>query len=311
MSASSTYLSPTALAEELPNRNDYPFLAAERKRSVKRKLSSLCLCLLTLSALVLPATGARAQTFLVDDFNDGNDVGWTREDTTIGQPWGPATYDATSGAYHLQAAAPIPVDDLNGGLIEATWDASVGNPLFANGFARGMIRADTPGTTLGLGLRVDDEAGTDYGFYGSTGFGTFYIERFDPSLPSPQTILAMADTALFPFALGEDWNLEAGAVGNRLTLKAWRVGQPEPVNPLLTVLDSAFGQPGPTNLCAISFFDGAVVSGPVQVSATFDNITFTAVSASAPEPSSAALAMLGSVLMAVGLARHRKGKKAQ
>ena len=139
------------------------------------------------------------------------------------------------------------------------------------------MRANTPGSTVGLLLRANDSPGSDhdYGFYASSSFGTFYIERFDITQPVPQTILAMADPAEAPFAAGEDWYLEGSVVGGQITLKAWKVGTTEPERPLLSVRDRTFGPEDGTLLCVIAMIDRAAVTGPVRVSATFDDISFT------------------------------------
>lgn len=225
------------------------------------------------AGLLLPIA-ALAGTLLIDDFNDGNDSGWSHFDTTAGTAWGPATYDASSGAYLLEAAAPVPADDPNAGTIVATWEGARGKPQFADGAVRGTVRANTSGTTAGFILRANDETHTDYGFFGSSSLGTFYIERFDGSLPAPQTIIAMADPEEHPFAAGEDWNLEGGTVGNHVWLKAWKVGDPEPVAPLLSLQDKVLGPHTGSLICAIVFFDPGAVTAPVQVSGTFDNITY-------------------------------------
>jgi hypothetical protein len=223
------------------------------------------------------ATGlAAAGTFLLDDFNDGDAVGWDRNDFT-----GIGIYDASSGEYVIRAGGPIAVDDPSVGTMESHWERSLGAPQFTNGTMRGTVRANTYGTTAGFMLRDSDVTETDYGFYGSTSFGTFYIERFDLNAhPSaPQTIIAMADPEQFPFVAGVTYNLEASVVGDRLKLKAWPVGTAEPEAPILSVTDKAL-KPGPGDMIAlIAFFDPeplmGIGVGRVSVSAAFDNIRFT------------------------------------
>ncbi len=221
------------------------------------------------------ATAANAPTILIDNFNDGNDDGWLREDFTLGALWGPSIFDASTGAYHLKQSGFVPPNDPNVGTIDSTLAVSENNNFYANGYFRGTVRAAEPGTTCGLIMRADDEGGTDNGFYYSSSFGAFYIEHFDFSQPAPQTILAMTPPGQVPFRPGETWNIEGGAVGHRLTLKAWRVGTPEPKSPQLSVEDPGFGPTGGgTELCVIAFFDSAAVNHPVKVSAAFDNLTF-------------------------------------
>jgi hypothetical protein len=237
-----------------------------------RKLCTLGLALMAVTV----ATAVATNTVLIDDFSDGDDTGWSHLDTTDGTPWGPAIYDASDGSYTLESAGAVPADDINTGAIIATWEGSRGRPRFANGAVRGKVRANTPGTTAGFVLRANDEVHTDYGFFGSASFGTFYIERFDGSLPNPQTIIAMADPNEAPFAAGEDWYFEAGAVGNHLWLKVWKVGEPEPARPLLSLKDKTLRPGSGSLICCLAFFDPAAIGDDaVEVSAKFDDITFT------------------------------------
>lgn len=216
-----------------------------------------------------------AQSILIDDFDDGDDEGWSHLDLTPEQS---AIYDASGGAYLLESSELIPADDINAGTIVATWEPSRERHRFANGAVRGMVRANAHGTTAGFILRANDEVHTDYGFFGSTTFGTFYIERFDAQAnpDAPQTIIAMSDPDEAPFAAGDDWHFEAGAVDNHLWLKVWKVGELEPDEPLLSLQDMELGPGSGQLVCAIAFFDPVAVEDPfVEVSATFDEITFS------------------------------------
>src|SRR5262245_2049021 len=123
----------------------------------------------TLIVLLLMATsvvgaGKKNAFFLIDDFNDGDSEGWLEADFTGGR----GSFFVTDDAYQLQTTESIPVDDLSVGTLDADWEASEDNPLFANGTVRGVVRANTYGTTVGLLLRDSHETESDYGFYGST-----------------------------------------------------------------------------------------------------------------------------------------------
>jgi hypothetical protein len=232
--------------------------------------------ILTLVAATAVAAG-RGRTILVDDFNDGDSEGWEETDFTGGR----GVFYVSEGAYQLETTEPIPVDDPSVGTLDADWELSEDVPFFANGTVRGTVRANTDGTTVGFLLRDSHETESDYGFFGSTSFGTFYIERFElvAHPEAPQTILAMADPAEFPFHAGEDWNIEASVVGHKLSLKAWRVGDPKPAEPQLTVRDTVLGPNDGSAIAAIAFFDPAplIADGvtEVTVNATVDDITFS------------------------------------
>ena len=237
---------------------------------------STAIALTFIAALALGASWSR-HSIRVDDFDDGDSEGWEETDFTGGR----GSFDASSGAYVLRTTEPIPVDDLSVGTLDADWEASEDQPRFANGTLRGTIRANTDGTTVGFLLRDSHETESDYGFYGSASFGTFYIEHFSltDSPDAPQTILAMADPRRFPFEAGKTYNLEATAIGPVLTLTAWEVGQRKPNRPILCVIDRRISPREATGVAAIAFFDPVplVEAGVthVEVDATVDDLTFT------------------------------------
>jgi hypothetical protein len=222
------------------------------------------------------AAGDPRRTILVDDFNDGDADGWVETDFT-----GVGVFYVHKGKYWLETIEPIPIDDPSVGTLDSDWEYSEHRPRFANGTVRGTIRANTYGTTVGFLMRDNHETESDYGFFGSTAFGTFYIERFELQAhpDSPQTILAMADPEKFPFKEGETWNLEATVIGSTLSLKAWRVGDCKPDEPMLVVRDRVLTADSGSGIATIAFFDPLPLwfegVEAVRVSATVDNITFT------------------------------------
>ena len=135
---------------------------------------------------------------------------------------------------------------------------------------------------MGFLLRDNEETESDYGFYGSTSFGTFYIERFEFGAhpEAPQTIIAMADASKFPFVAGVNYHVEGSVVGKKISMKFWKVGDPEPGIPQLTVTDKTL-KPGFGNrLSAVVFIDPAPLIqagvGQVVVNGAFDDIHFHA-----------------------------------
>jgi hypothetical protein len=233
----------------------------------------LVTCSLTLLAAVVLTAPGPGGSILIDDFSDRTDDEWIHEDFT---PMQRATFDASSGAYVLDSNAFVPITDPNVGFVDAVWKGSVDQPRFANGQVRAMIRANTAGTTAGIHFRANEETGTDYGFYGSTSFGTFYIERFDQN---GQTIIAMADPAQFPFVPGAVWNLEGTILGQQISLKAWPLGARKPSEPQLRVMDKGLDPRSGTEICVLVFFDPAPLGQQgvtaVRVSGTFDNIYYS------------------------------------
>jgi hypothetical protein len=239
-----------------------------------RKWSAIGLMLVVTTAV---AAGGHNPTIPVDNFNDGDAEGWKEADFTGGR----GVFYVNRRAYHLETIEPIPVDDPSVGTLDADWEASEDAPLFSNGVMRGTIRANTYGTTVGFSLRENHEFETAYGFWGSTSFGTFYIDRFEliAHPEAPQTILAMADPCDFPFEVGVTYNVEASAVGHKLSMKVWRVGDPKPKRPTLEVKDRVLPPDSGSGLAVLALFDPAplIAEGvtEVTVSGTVDNITFT------------------------------------
>ena len=233
--------------------------------------------LILLAVLGSSLLAAGGSTIVIDDFNDGDSEGWEENDFTGGR----GSFDASTGSYVLETTEPIPIDDPSVGTLDADWEPSEGAPMFANGTMRGLITANSYGTTIGFLFRESHETETDYGFYGSTSFGTFYIERFSlfENPEAPQTIIAMANPVEFPFEVGETYVLEATVVGSKLELKAWKLGDDEPDEPILSVQNKDFKAPENTGLGTIAFFDPVPLAlqgvEEVTVSATVDNLTFT------------------------------------
>jgi hypothetical protein len=206
---------------------------------------------------------------LIDNFNDGNDTGWSYIDNTTSSPWGPAEFDASSGGYTLAtsgdvSANPPGVSDS----LFAEWTSSAA-PQFSNGFLRAKVRPNTEGTSFFLVLRRT--GGSGYALGGATSQNDFYITRVDNGVTIP---LASA-TPLSGIVAGQDWILEAGAVGSQISLKYWPDGETPPAIPQLTVSDSMYSS-GP-------FLVGARRDNAFQaagrVSVTFDDIVFRV-----PEP---------------------------
>jgi hypothetical protein len=231
------------------------------------------------------ASAASAELLLIDDFNDGNDDGWTRYDYTQSDPWGPGSFDASSGRYALETQGTVTGEFK--GLLTAVWDASE-NPFFSNGYLRATARSNAPQSNPWLALRTgvgDDDP--FYAFGGDTATGRFFIDtgveaRF------------FGGRAPFIFQQDEDWVFEAGVVdqpgGVLLSLKVWKPGDPIPAAPQLTWFDAT---PLPPNVFQLGTW---VPRGGSKTSATFDDVYFRGV----PEPST--LGLLG-LAAAIGLRR--------
>lgn len=210
------------------------------------------------------AAAAEPHRILIDDFNDGNDEGWTHDDhLTTG---GPGTNDPTSYAYNLSSTGPVtPGQD---SWMGARWDASV-DPFYSNGFFRMKVRSDSlyTGTTFGMRRQFPQESGyyfsghlagnRNFGFYRNSG-GNFTWHSAGVS-----------------YGAGEEWIFEGGVVGDQVSVKVWRDGDPEPASPQLTFTDSS---PLPYGVFNLETWVDTRAPGPTVLDATYDDIYFTPVS---------------------------------
>ncbi len=211
---------------------------------------------------------APVQAELIDDFNDGNDNGWSHFDGLEGTPWGPTIYDASSGQYVISSTQPLP--PLGQTVVTGTfWTESIGDPSFSNGFWTTMIRADNTATNLASAMRFDLVNGNGYVFIVDIPQDTIGIVRVDKG---GAITLVVGFFKLLP---GQDYLLQAGAVGPdlspgaNLSLKIWAVGDPEPKDPQLTASDFSY------LVGAFGLFIFNEPGGPGgQLSGRFDNVTF-------------------------------------
>jgi hypothetical protein len=210
---------------------------------------------------------AASKEILLDDFNDQDDDGWTRHDASAGKPGGPGSHDASSGAYHLTTSEDVPPGLPAISYLAATWDKS-SHPMYSNGFIRAKVRIDTEGCIASIGFRISNIVNHGSGYLFSGGPGVFQIQKVEAGRPT-KTVHLGSKLKLGP---GEEWWIEAGGVGDQLSMKVWRVGKPEPKLPQLTVVDSTFTGGLLALETNISWPD---FPEPSQVNATFDDVYFT------------------------------------
>lgn len=229
-----------------------------------------------LAALSL-SSRVSAQLVLVDDFNDGNDAGWGHLDLLPG-PFGPTVYNASSTRYNLASSQPIgPVPQQVP--TAAFWGPSVSNAFFDDGVLDMRVRANNAQTNVFSMLRTNPGAGNAYAFSANTVLNQVYVSRI-----SGFSITDLASAPL-TFTPGFDYLLRASAIGSSLALKAWKVGDPEPGLPQISISDPAFASGG----IGLGIFKW--LSGPDGVvSADFDDVTFNHV---VPAPGTAGLLALG------------------
>jgi hypothetical protein len=269
---------------------------------------------------LLAVSSAGAEAILLDDFNDGIDPRWVPVDTNyeldpmgmplldamgmpIPKPWGPSVFDPSSQALNVRTTGPVPpnpalpkgpeiFDTLNSGLLGLGWGPSGVDPAFSNGRLRATIRVDHA-SNADLFLRADPVTFSAYVFAALGSYGEFHFSRLDNGV-----IAFSTPVPGLAFAPGEDWNMEFGAVGNQFSMKAWKLGDPEPAVPQFTAIDDTYAA-GVVGVTASVFTNNISVATPVNT--TFDDIYFTPI----PEPSSAALSIAASIFLCLCNARVR------
>jgi len=226
--------------------------------------------LMRLGLLLVVTLSAQAfsQTILIDDFDNGNADGWTTYDASVGEPWGPGTIEVSrTGAYHFESAGSVPGGQASP--LVASWDQS-SDPVFTDGFLRAKVKVHELGSAVGLALR--NSPGNGYVFWGTTanngilGNGGFRINKN----VNGRDAQSRQVPGNFPFGVDEDWYIEAGAVGDQLSMKVWRVGDPEPESPQLTWQDGTFS----TGYFLVGAWKHGILAQPARISATIDDIYF-------------------------------------
>jgi type II secretory pathway pseudopilin PulG len=240
--------------------------------SGRTKMTCCLSSLLLIATAVLPASGQ----VLVDDFSDGNDNGWTHSLTGEEEDWGPGLFEANSGAYNLKTTGLVPDNGL--GALSSFWDASA-DPFYTDGIWRVTVRAESGGSNVAVILRGNPAPDGASWLLTTSVFGD--LQLGDCTGVDCEQIIGRN----VGLSRGEDWVIEAFAVGDLITAKMWRVGEPIPDEPQVRRLDAKY----PTGQFGVVSFIGTNWNEPAQVDAFFDDIYFTPV----PEPSSVALLLAG------------------
>jgi hypothetical protein len=267
--------------------------------------------------VVLVTTAASGQSVLLDDFQDGLNPQWIPLDTNVyldaegnplgPKPWGPGLFEVADGALSLRTTGPVPpnpalpagpevFDPLDSGTLGLAWGPSLADPSYSNGRLRATVRAHGP-TDVVLVVRGNPTTLTSYSLFGSGSYGLVGFTRNDTG--SVQGRFEQVPGVVF--TPDEDWTLEFGVLGDVFSMKAWKVGEPEPLEPQLTVVDTTYALGG---LGVFANLYTNNIAMPTAVNATFENVYFTAI----PEPDAVALvgAAMGLMPMYVVAGRSKR-----
>ena len=226
----------------------------------KRKVVSL----IAISILFARTEVSDAGTIVVDDFSDGDDSGWTHVADPANRPWGPGIFDANSGEYRLATTGTVG-GGFMAGVVRSKWDRS-SEPIFKDGLWRTKLRIENAGTEAGIDVRFDTDSLSGYVFgieAPSKGGGIAFL-RADNGVPRVTRRISVPGT---PIQVGQEWFIEAGAVGDTVTLKAWQTSDPEPESPHFTFKDATYDSG--------TFSVGASGHQGWRTDASFDDIFFT------------------------------------
>lgn len=243
-----------------------------------------------------------AQGILLDEEFDGDLSEWSILDTNsppTPQPWGPGELEIVEQALRTRTTGEVQPNSMPSvfetGVVLSLLDRSAVDDQFANGFFRATVRANTE-SIASLLLRGDTTTFSAYQFRGNGSLSEFQIARFIDG--GGTTLLGQMNKADDPrFSVGDNWIIEAGAVNDRLSMKVWREGDPEPAEPQLVVFDDLLlsGQ-----IALGSSVSPAQLAQPTRVDVTYDNVFFRAV----PEPATRGLMIFGIAM--IQRRRHRQ-----
>ena len=227
------------------------------------KLTTLLRCCCPALLLAAVTASARAQT---DDFNDGNDAGWTKYEPLKG--YGVASSIAVSGGAYVLTCDPSPnptqlgqsrVGALRQGTVYSTFCVTVDianwNP--AEDTSMGILARLQSNPPPGLGTT------NGYAFTYQGKDGDVQISRVDGEVPT--SLSGSPDVSL---TAGESYRMVFFGIGSHLEGRIYATG--DLVNPLITATGNDAGYSQGT--CGLVIF----ADENTRASATFDNYNATA-----------------------------------
>ncbi|MCA9217990.1 MAG: WD40 repeat domain-containing protein, partial [Planctomycetales bacterium] len=207
----------------------------------------------------------------IDDFDDGEDEGWSHVSSLHDPNNGETLCDASSGAYRLQTSTEIAAYNVNGEFAAAVWDKS-SDPACSNGLIRAKVQVDSQGCLAVIAFRMSGDNFTDgYLFKANTAprykHTDFEIQRITDGKSIQFTKLG---TTNLTFGVGEEWWIEAGGIGDQLSMKVWKVGDAEPTTPQLIVKDDTYS----IGMFGVGSYIESGFARRAKINATFDDVSF-------------------------------------
>ena len=183
----------------------------------------------TFLVAILASSTCSAQ-IIIDDFASG----WTNFHN-FADAGVPLEISSNEGEYTIGVAENV----TGSGAALSCWNAS-----FDGGFSDGILRVTARSNTAAgyplLLMRLTAVAAVP-GSYGMSATpsdqGFFALGRSE----NPPAFLATLPSS---FATDQEWIFEAGTIGEEISLKVWRIGDPEPSQPQMTAVDSKYSDGG-------------------------------------------------------------------
>jgi hypothetical protein len=174
----------------------------------------LCLWIAVFTLLV----STPALAFLIDDFSDGNDEGWTHLPRIVSGL--PAVFDASSGRYRISSTDGVIENSTH---ISAFWDDSETDPAFSNGTFTVNARVDNVGTSAILLLRAIG-LGSTYIFSLNNQLNALYILRASPTGASCSVLACTDVLGGFSMPISEHTGLHTSGERDRIGPQLYRMG---------------------------------------------------------------------------------------
>jgi hypothetical protein len=218
---------------------------------------------------LLGATGhLHAQAKLIDNFDDGNDEGWTHIDLLAILGVGSSDFDASSGSYVVSTDGEVP--ELPPGIpcsggVAGRAASPADTSRYSNGTAKATVRFDNAISSGGLLMRADPSQLNAYNFAANNSEDRIYIDLIENGIGLTGGLASQE----FDLAPSQDYIIEGRAVGPHLSMKIWEAGADEPDEPQLSVFDTTYetGMLGVLSYyCTPDYGD--------SLSTTFDDIYF-------------------------------------
>ena len=238
-----------------------------------------CRRLIVLSTICVGAMGVSCTAqVLLHDFDDGTIGDWALiDDLAAAESYGPTQYLVQDGQLIIGSNGPAPfVDNDPNAFFEMDWKPSVGTTEYTNGYLQATIRPQVRQAQSGILLRAGaDPNEVDYEFWHNPDSGSFWFGRWDGP-KNNFSVLKWTRSGVAPYEAGGEWIMKAGVVGNEISLKYWKPGDPEPGSPQLKIDDQGIS-PFELEASRIGLAMQGIPGSPRELRGAFDDIYFTAV----------------------------------